>query len=158
MKNSFIIFSRKLLINALILSFLLVCINIISNTFIIYYFKMAYEIQKKSINSNKNVLNIIIGTPLMETVLFQYLIINQIIISFKHKSAKFISILISTIIFGAFHPYNLQYFIFAIFIGLALAYYFYKLYSNYNSLTAIFYTFVVHSLFNFLTIIIKSYF
>lgn len=70
MKNSFIIFSRKLLLNALILSFLLVCINIISNTFIIYSFKLAYEIQKKSINSNKNVLNIIIGKPLMETVLF----------------------------------------------------------------------------------------
>jgi hypothetical protein len=158
MKNSFIIFSRKLLLNAIFLSFSLVCVNIILSTFNIYYSKLANETLKNTLNYNKNVMNIIIGTPLMETILIQYLIINQINISLKHKSTKFISIFISTILFGAFHAYNLQYFIFAIFIGFILANYFYILNSKYNSFTAFFYTFMVHCLFNFQTMILKTYF
>ncbi|MCB2361671.1 type II CAAX prenyl endopeptidase Rce1 family protein [Clostridium estertheticum] len=64
----------------------------------------------------------VIIAPLIETLIFQYAIIKYLRKLNILKNRNLIIILISAILFGLAHTYNLQYVIHTFFIGILLAY------------------------------------
>ena len=99
---------------------------------------------------------VVIFAPIIETILFQYLPINQVFISYNGKNKKLVAVLISALCFGVIHLYSLYYFFVMSIGGLLLAYYFCSFKQKTNSISAIFYIALIHSLSNFYIFLIKT--
>lgn len=63
------------------------------------------------------IFTVIVG-PIIETLIFQFGIIELILLLKKNKFFEILAILISSIIFGLTHNYNVYYIIFGVFIGI----------------------------------------
>lgn len=90
-------------------------INIISK--VIYNDSFTNEAHKFS-SVKEEFFLVVLVAPLIETIIFQFIIIEIL----YEKVRKEIICLISALIFASTHLYNVLYFVFALIIGLALAY------------------------------------
>lgn len=102
-------------------------------------------------------LLVVLFAPIIETILFQYLIVNQVFISYNGKNKKIIAILVSAFCFGIIHLYSFYYFLVTSIGGLLLAYYFCIFKQKVNDISAIFYITLIHSLSNFYIFLIKKF-
>ena len=96
-----------------------------------------------------DLLMAVIVVPLIETLIFQSLIIEVICKIIKRPRRNIcIAVLVSSLAFGLNHSYSLSYVIFTFFggIGLALAYYL----GRYRKEGAITLVFILHSMYNLL--------
>lgn len=96
----------------------------------------------------KIILASIIG-PLIETLIFQHLIIEIIYKIPKIKNTNFIAIIISSLSFALTHSYNITYIIYTFIIGLLLAYAF-VIYRE-KSFSSFWIVTLIHSLRNTIT-------
>jgi membrane protease YdiL (CAAX protease family) len=71
------------------------------------------------------VIELMVIAPVVETLVYQYLIIRLFMYFAKSRKYYPCAILISAIAFGLAHTYNPAYIFFAFFIGLVLAYMYY---------------------------------
>jgi len=89
----------------------------------------------------------VIVAPLIETLLFQSLIIEIVCKIIKRPRRNiFVAVMISSLAFALNHTYSLSYFIFTFFVGVifALAYYL----GRYRKESAIILVFLIHSIYN----------
>ena len=157
MKNKIIGLKFAYFLKAFLLSLTLVILNISFNYLILKFSesKVTYIHNFDSIYSE--FIMVVFIAPIIETIIFQYLIINQVYISYNGKNHKIIAIIISSITFGLIHLYNLYYFIVGTIIGVLLASSFYYFKEKTNNFNAIFYVFLIHSLSNLYVFLIKSF-
>ena len=90
--------------------------------------------------------------PLLETLIFQALIISGICFFVVRPRKNFyFSVIASSLVFALVHLYSIYYFIFGLLIGfvLAVAYYF----ARYRKENAIIPIFLIHSIWNFIVFI-----
>ena len=151
----------KFTYRGIILSFLMSLVfcffSFFSNLFVYYLFNEKLG-KKVSFNSTSEEFFLTVFlTPILETIIFQYLIINQVVISYKGKYKQPLAILISGIIFGFSHPFSLSFVVITSICGFLLAYLFWYFQHKTNSLTAILYIILIHSLSNFYVFLIKTY-
>ncbi|WP_281322207.1 CPBP family intramembrane glutamic endopeptidase [Flavobacterium aestivum] len=84
-----------------------------------YFFNEEITKGSKDLGSFSNAFYVaVLRAPIVETVLFQFAIIEII----KKKYNSFSCCCISAFFFGLFHDYNFFYFLFGIFSGLVFAY------------------------------------
>jgi len=97
----------------------------------------------------------VIFVPFMETLIFQGLIIELIRLKVK-KTARFgLSIILSALLFGLSHPYNLYYIIITFLSGLFLALSYYLcLYRKQSSILTVM---IIHGVLNFAALIDSFY-
>lgn len=100
---------------------------------------------------------LVVIAPIIETLLFQYLIINQVFVSYGGKNKKTVAILISSLFFGIIHYYSFFYFLSMSILGLILAYSFCYFKQNANTSSAIFYVILIHSSSNCYAFLIKTF-
>jgi membrane protease YdiL (CAAX protease family) len=157
MKSKIIGLKFAYFLKAFLLSLILVILNISFNYLTIKFSesKVTHKHNFDSIHSE--FVMVVFIAPIIETIIFQYLIINQVYISYNGKNNKIIAIIISSITFGLIHLYNLNYFIFGTIIGVLLASSFYYFKEKTNNFNAIFYVFLIHSLSNLYVFLIKSF-
>lgn len=75
--------------------------------------------------SIKDLLLVAVIAPIAETFVFQYLVLRLTMYFTKQRKYYPIAIVVSSILFGLAHTYNVAYVFFAFFIGLVLAYMYY---------------------------------
>lgn len=75
--------------------------------------------------SRDKVIELVVIGPILETLVYQYLIIRLFMYFAKSRKYYPCAILISAIAFGLVHTYNPAYIFFAFFMGLVLAYMYY---------------------------------
>ena len=109
--NQYILISIFVAFN-LVVSFFL---SIISK--IIYGNSFTNNIHKFQ-NLNEEFILVVLVSPLIETIIFQLIIIEIL----YDKCRKVLICVLSALIFASTHLYNLLYFIFAFIMGLAFAY------------------------------------
>jgi membrane protease YdiL (CAAX protease family) len=155
MKSKIIVLKFTYFLKAFHFSLILVIFNISFNYLTLKFSesKVTYKHNFDSINSE--FIMVVFIAPIIETIIFQYLIINQVYISYNGKKNKITAIIISSITFGLIHLYNLNYFIVGTIIGILLASSFYYFKEKTNNFTAIFYVFLIHSLSNLYVFLIK---
>lgn len=93
--------------------------------------------------------------PLVETLIFQalpYLFLRKL---FKHKIKLYLYLIISSILFGLTHNYNLIYCLTAIWVGLLLSFFYYV--AKLRKENAVLYVFTIHGCNNFISLMIYSY-
>ncbi|SHG59185.1 CAAX protease self-immunity [Flavobacterium micromati] len=101
-------------------------------------------------NLNEEFILVVFLAPILETLLFQYLIINF----FLTKTKSHYACIISSFAFALQHLYNSFYFIFALFIGFIFAYLFIiGVKKNYGFILVA----TAHSLYNFIVFILKHF-
>lgn len=93
--------------------------------------------------------------PIVETLVYQYLIIRLFMYFAKSRKYYPCAILISAIAFGLVHTYNPAYIFFAFFIGLVLAYMYY-FYSK-QPAKAFWTVALVHGLRNGISIVLQEF-
>lgn len=99
----------------------------------------------------EKILVVIILGPLVETILFQYLVITIICRIIKRPRFNFYpAIILSAIAFAFNHNYNTYYFVYTLLVGIVYALGFYLL--RYRKENGILIVFTVHGIFNFLSI------
>ena len=104
---------------------------------------------KDSKSLNQEFIIVIIFAPLLETLIFQYAIIDYA----RNKISLKASCIISALFFALFHMYNVYYFLFAFFSGLILA----NAYATAKNLKqALIGTFLIHSFYNLLVFGLKN--
>ncbi|MGM9475030.1 lysostaphin resistance A-like protein [Pedobacter sp. GSP4] len=92
----------------------------------------------------------VILAPILETIIFQYAIIETA----KNKMPKVYACFLSALFFGITHLYNFYYFLFAFIAGLLFAY----IYTIGNTvMKSIGYVFTVHVIYNLIIFCIKSF-
>jgi membrane protease YdiL (CAAX protease family) len=64
---------------------------------------------------------VVIFGPLLETILFQYFIIEFLLFFDKLKKNRIITLIISSLIFGLSHSFNVYYFFFGLILGILLS-------------------------------------
>ncbi len=94
----------------------------------------------------------VLFAPILETFIFQHLIISAF---YSKKNLKFI-VFISALLFGLSHFYNLAYVINTFFTGIVLALSY--ILWNYKKINAFWGTAIIHSLHNMLVILIEILF
>ncbi len=100
-------------------------------------------------------LLLVITGPIIETLIFQLLIIYQTYQSSKWVNKKYLAIFISTFFFALFHFYSIYYFISTIVSGLFLAICFCYFRDKTNWLSAAFYVYIIHAITNLIGFIMK---
>ena len=104
---------------------------------------------KGFLNCKEEFILVVIVAPILETLIFQYLIINF----FLTKTKSFYACVISSLIFALQHMYNLFYFVLTLFVGLIFAYlYVIGKKRNYGFILVA----VAHSLYNLIVFILKT--
>lgn len=106
------------------------------------------------IDFNSFVLVVFVA-PIFETLLWQWLIINQVYISYNGKYKRQLGILLSSILFGLTHFYSFYYFLFATVAGVFLATSFCYFREKTNWVSACIYVFIIHLISNLLVFIMK---
>lgn len=155
MKGRFLILSSIHLFKAFLISLMLIFLNI-SLSYLVLKFSDSKIINKQNFSSIDNeFVMVVFVAPMIETLIFQYLIINQVYVSYGGKKSKLLAILISSITFGLTHFYNLNYFLIGTICGVLLAYSFCDFKEKTNYLSAIFYVFLIHSLSSLYVFLIK---
>ena len=152
-----LIFNKGIVIKSLLLSFAIFLFNIQSSWFISKFIgvKLGKLIVFNSLE--EEFFLVVIIAPIIETILFQYLIINQVYVSYNGKYKKMIAIAISAICFGLLHLYHFYYFVLATIGGFFFAYFFCYFKKTTNSISAIAYIAIIHSLSNFYVFLIKTF-
>jgi membrane protease YdiL (CAAX protease family) len=138
----------KIILLAVIINFLnTFFFSFISNVF----FNMKLSKGFRSFDSLMDEIIIaILVAPLVETIIFQYGIIE----TFKSRYKPLICCIISAFLFALIHMYNYFYFLFAFFSGLVLAYVYYI--GNINR-KGILFVFLVHFIYNSIGVILKHF-
>jgi len=129
---------------------------------IITYFSPSLGTLNNSINYIEHfgkaltILVVVVFGPVFETILYQSLIIH-IIKAFvpKIRYSFFISIFISSFVFGLSHPYSLLYFLGATLYGVILATVYYV--SLFRKQSAFLLVFLLHATINFLALFMFLY-
>ena len=95
-------------------------------------------------------VSVIIG-PLIETLIFQFGIIEIFLFFKKNKIFELIAIVLSSILFGLTHNYNLYYLVFGIIVGFifAIIYVVAKKRNDMNAFTIVFITHIFTNLIAF---------
>lgn len=104
--------------------------------------------------STDKVIELMVIAPILETLVYQYLIIRLFMYFAKSRKYYPYAILTSAIVFGLGHTYNPGYVFFAFFIGLVLAYMYY-FYSK-QPAKAFWSIVLVHGLRNGISIVIQE--
>ncbi|MBW7914379.1 MAG: CPBP family intramembrane metalloprotease [Taibaiella sp.] len=105
--------------------------------------------------STDKVIELMVIAPILETLVYQYLIIRLFMYFAKSRKYYPCAILISAIAFGLGHTYNPAYIFFAFFIGLVLAYMYY-FYSK-EPLKAFWTVVLVHGIRNGISIVLQEF-
>lgn len=157
MKSKNLILNSVHLLKVFLLSLILVIINI-TFSYLRLKFSDCKVTNKQNFDSlTSEFIMVVFIAPIIETIVFQYLIINQVYISYNGKKIKILAIIISSLGFGLIHLYNLNFFFVATFIGVLLAFSFCYFKEKTNNLTAIIYVFLIHSLSNAYVFVIKIF-
>lgn len=148
---------KKYFIRSIALSVVFFCWNIISSLLLYKYLgvSLGKQISERYSITVEFILVVIIA-PIIETILFQYLLITQVYISYNGKNKKTIAILLSAFCFAIIHSYSLYYFLVTLFGGIFLAYFFCSFKDNTNTISAILYLTLIHSLTNLYIFLIKT--
>lgn len=105
--------------------------------------------------SSDKVIELMVIAPIVETLVYQYIIIRLFMYFAKNRKYYPVAILTSAMIFGIGHTYNLAYIFFAFFIGLVLAYMYY-FYSK-QPAKAFWTVVLVHGLHNGISIVLQEF-
>ena len=157
MKSKYLILSYTNLFKTFLISLILVVLNIIFSYLLLKFGSSSMiNLQKFDLKKHE-FIEVVFIAPIIETIIFQYLIINQVYLSYKGKNIRILAIIISSLTFGLTHLYNIKYFLFGIIFGFILATSFCNFKEKTNYLSAIFYVFLIHSLSNLYVFLIKTF-
>ena len=158
MKNRVVELRISYLVKAFILSIVLCAYSVLTSLLLIVYLNISIG-KQNNISSSKlqDFFLVVFIAPIIETILFQYLIINQVFISSNGNNKKLIAVLVSSFCFGIIHFFSFYYFLITFIGGLFLAYFFCYFAERVNTLSAIFYISLVHSLSNLYAFLIKIF-
>jgi membrane protease YdiL (CAAX protease family) len=154
----YLILNSQYFFKSLLIGFCLFLFNIASS-YIIH--KLTGEILGKQ-NTNSITIDfssfifVIIIVPIIETLIFQWLIIYQTYESYNKENKKQLAVLLSSVVFGLSHSYGFYYFFVTIFAGFLLARSYCYFTERTNRLSAIIYVTIIHSLSNLLVFIMKT--
>jgi uncharacterized protein len=155
MKIKFLSIHTKYLFQAFLIGILFFLWNAITGIVIHKYFGISLGKQVEfSSNIEAFVMPVLIA-PLLETFLFQFLIIYQTYESYKGKNVKLLAISISAVLFGLSHFYSIHYVAFGIIAGYFLSYVFCYFREKTNYPSVILYVTIIHLISNLLVFIIK---
>ena len=101
----------------------------------------------------------VIFAPIIETLIFQFLIIESILFLFKKlelSNSLFASVIISGVFFGISHSYNIYYVLVTILLGLLLGI-FYLIAKKHTSMNAFLTVCIVHSCSNLVGFIVDDW-
>ncbi|WP_416337305.1 type II CAAX prenyl endopeptidase Rce1 family protein [Galbibacter sp. EGI 63066] len=133
--------------------------NVLLSKVILLYNENSFDVQQSEEGSIIfRFIVIIILAPLLETLLYQFIIIEAGIFLFnKKKKTLMIIILISSIMFGLSHCYNLSYIILGVSAGIILSL-LYVLCKLRKDISPFFFVFIVHSFVNFTVYLVNNIF
>jgi len=150
-------FSIKLLFQSILLGISLCLWSIISS----YLTSKLTGISlgnRNNINTDfKSFSLVVFIAPFLETLIFQWLIIYQTYESCEKGNKKELSIILSSVLFGLSHFYNICYLMSAIGAGILLATSFCHFREKSSWLSAIFYVTIIHSFSNLLIFVMKFF-
>jgi membrane protease YdiL (CAAX protease family) len=115
-----------------------------------HYFKLKASIEDAEKTGSFVILSVVIG-PIIETLLFQKGL-HQLLLKLKVTN-DFLILVIPSILFGLWHPYNWLYIVYTFFGGLLLNWFY--LYAKVNVKYAFWWVASLHSLFNLYVFIIN---
>jgi membrane protease YdiL (CAAX protease family) len=101
----------------------------------------------------------VIFAPIIETLIFQFLIIESVLYLFKKlkiSNSLFVSVAISGIFFGISHSYNIYYVLVTILLGFLLGF-FYLIAKNHKYMNAFLTVCIVHSCSNLVGFIVDDW-
>lgn len=145
---------------------LTMCIIKVSVSFGLQYISQSYFEEEDFINTSLEgleigeifLLTVIIG-PLIETFLFQFLIIELVLLSFrkiKIRGGEFLAVLLSSILFATTHPFSFIY-LFSAFISGIIYGIFYLIAKNRMGLNGFLVVFIVHSFYNLIVFFMNEF-
>ena len=102
-------------------------------------------------------LIIVLFAPIIETLIFQFAVIELVLNYIKQKSTYYIAVLLSGSLFGISHFYNLQYTIYCFIIGIGFAL-MYLIAKKRKDINPILLVFLVHSFTNLIGFISNNLF
>lgn len=147
--------------------------HLILKSFIVFLFLIIYSLvgsrlinaendYQTDIVKNASILTIFLlflGGAIIETLIFNNLIIFLLKKIFKHKIKNFLIIIIASIIFGLGHYSSFKFFIITAIVGVVLNYNFIIYFNQFkNYFYAFLSTFCIHFLSNFTVYLIDEYF
>jgi len=143
------------------------CLIKVSFSFGLQWISKSYFQNQDFINTSLEGLEIgeiflivVILGPLIETFLFQFVLIELIILLFKSikiRGGQVIAVLVSSFLFAATHPYSFIYLFSALISGLMYGI-FYLISKRKKGLNGFSVVFIVHSFYNLIVFLTNEYF
>lgn len=137
----------------IVFSLLLCAYSVVSSVIINYISPALTENNTDDWSLWRKFLIKVIFTPIIETFIFQALIIEVLL--YYNVRAKYILFLTAGI-FAFAHYYNIAYVVVTFFVGLLYAYYYYIL-QNHNKYIAILWVVLLHASWNFIVFLIPLF-
>jgi len=145
---------------------LVMCLIKVSVSFALQLISKSYFQNQDYINTSLEgmgtgviFLIVVILGPLIETLLFQFLLIELVILLFKSikiRGGQFIGVLVSSFLFAAAHPYSFIYLLSAFLSGVIYGF-FYIISKNRKGLNGFLVVYIVHSFYNLIVFLTNEY-